>query len=367
VTLTAIRDTLRHSQTDMRRRDSERRRLLQCPHTHDGAKFTQALRERWPQTPVVGCTTAGEFSDGAGGEGGISAVAFPPEAVPHTYSALADFSDGVEAGIAGAVDRLEEQCGSALRDLDPERWIGFVLIDGLHGSEEAANIALGDAAPFMSFVGGSAGDNLEFAQPRVFCDGRETDNGAVLLLCESAVPFTVFKTCSFTPTSHEWSITRADEASRTVFEVNGEPILSAYAGALGVTPESLDASVFMAHPVGIMIDEAPWIRSPQQQLEDGGLKFYCSILEGMDVHVMDSTDLVGDTRDAFAAAREELGGTVSGAVLFNCILRRLELDALGKNDEFRAIFDGVPAAGFHTYGESWVGHINQTLTGVLFG
>jgi hypothetical protein len=54
-------------------------------------------------------------------------------------------------------------------------------------------------------------------------------------------------------------------------------------------------------------------------------------------------------------------------VMFNCILRRLELDAKDWNDEFVATFDGIPAAGFHTYGESWLGHINQTLTAVMFG
>jgi hypothetical protein len=54
-------------------------------------------------------------------------------------------------------------------------------------------------------------------------------------------------------------------------------------------------------------------------------------------------------------------------VLFNCILRRLELDANGSTQAFVQTFKEISAAGFHTYGESWLGHMNQTLTGVLFG
>jgi len=51
----------------------------------------------------------------------------------------------------------------------------------------------------------------------------------------------------------------------------------------------------------------------------------------------------------------------------NCILRRLELDASGRGQGFVDAFAGVPTAGFHTYGETWLGHVNQTLTGVIFG
>ena len=53
--------------------------------------------------------------------------------------------------------------------------------------------------------------------------------------------------------------------------------------------------------------------------------------------------------------------------MFNCILRRLEIDAEGLTEPFLAAFGEVPVAGFHTYGETWMAHVNQTLTGVVFG
>jgi len=99
---------------------------------------------------------------------------------------------------------------------------------------------------------------------------------------------------------------------------------------------------------------------------DGGLKLYCPLLPDSEVHVMRSTDLVDDTRQEVARVKEVLGDGCSGGIVFNCILRRLELDAKHLHEPFLKAFAGMEVAGFHTYGESFLGHINQTLTGIWF-
>jgi hypothetical protein len=53
--------------------------------------------------------------------------------------------------------------------------------------------------------------------------------------------------------------------------------------------------------------------------------------------------------------------------MFTCILRRPGLDATGQGQAFVEGLGGIPAGGFHAYGESWLGHVNQTLTAVVFG
>jgi hypothetical protein len=123
----------------------------------------------------------------------------------------------------------------------------------------------------------------------------------------------------------------------------------------------------MRAPLGLMIDGEPWIRSPQQVVDGGGLKFYCQILDGIDIDLMTPTDLIGETATALRAAAHELGDAPAGGVLFNCILRRLEIDATGQQQAFVDAVGVCPVGGFHTYGESYVAHINQTITGVLIG
>ena len=334
---------------------------------HSGTAIASALGDRYEGAQVIGCSTAGEFVERDGSVGGVSAIAMPASAVRAAYAVMAPFDRGVDAGIRAAAKLLGKMAGADLATLDPKRYVGVVLFDGLHMREEEGNEVLGAVAPQLVFVGGSAGDDLAFKETRVFHGPESTTDGAVLLLLDMAVPFTFTKTCSFRPTKHQFTITRADEKNRVVYELDGKPALEVYAKAAGTTPDKLDGSLFMKHPVGMMLDGDPWIRSPQGPTPDGGLKFYCRITEGCDVHLMQSTDLVAETKQAMARAVKEVGGRASGALLFNCILRRLELDAKNAHEGFRSAFTGIPTAGFHTYGETYLGHVNQTCTGLVFG
>jgi hypothetical protein len=333
---------------------------------HDGTALAAALAERYPKAEVIGCSTAGEFVECEGSIGGVSAMALPAGTARAAHVAFANFDRGVEAGIAAAAKRLGRLVGADLRSLDPARYVGVVLFDGLHMREEAANEALGAAAPQLVFVGGSAGDDLAFKETHIFHNQKRATDGAVVMLLDMAVPFTIAKTCSFAPTPHSFTVTRADEANRVVYELDGRPALEVYAEATGTTVAKVDGALFMKHPLGMMLDGDPWIRSPQQTLPDGGLKFYCRITEGSEVHLMRGTDLVGETREAMSRAAREVGGTGGGVLAFNCILRRLELDATKAHDGFHGAFGGLPTAGFHTYGETYLGHINQTCTALVF-
>jgi hypothetical protein len=152
-----------------------------------------------------------------------------------------------------------------------------------------------------------------------------------------------------------------------VTRFDGRPAAQAYAEAIGVDVAALDSSVFMRFPVGQMISGEPWVRSPQGLAEAGGIRFLAQMPLGMDVSLMRTDDLVAGTREALRTAVRGLRGFTSGGVMFNCILRRLEMDATGTAQPFLEAFGGLPLAGFHTYGETWMAHVNQTLTGVVFG
>lgn len=85
----------------------------------------------------------------------------------------------------------------------------------------------------------------------------------------------------------------------------------------------------------------------------------------MEYSVLESKDIVKETEAALNAKKEELGN-ISGIINFNCILRTLELEAKNQTDAYGALFSDIPTIGFSTYGEEYIGHINQTATMLLF-
>ncbi len=63
--------------------------------------------------------------------------------------------------------------------------------------------------------------------------------------------------------------------------------------------------------------------------------------------------------------RQSNGGA-TGVINFNWILRTLELEQRSQTATYGRRFTAAPTAGFSTYGEEYIGHINQTATMLVF-
>jgi len=72
-----------------------------------------------------------------------------------------------------------------------------------------------------------------------------------------------------------------------------------------------------------------------------------------------------DTRKAIEKKQKE-PGKISGIINFHCILRTLKLEAKNQTEAYVQIFSDIPTVGFRTYGEQYLGHINQTSTMLVF-
>jgi hypothetical protein len=120
----------------------------------------------------------------------------------------------------------------------------------------------------------------------------------------------------------------------------------------------------MLHPVGLMQGEEPYVRSPQQ-VKDGQVLFYCAVDEQMELALLETTDIVEGTRQALADKLAQLG-QIQGLVNFHCILRTLELERKGQTEAYGQLFRDIPTIGFSTYGEEFIGHVNQTSTMLVF-
>jgi hypothetical protein len=319
------------------------------------------MQAAFPGSSVIGCSTAGEIVGDKMLTDSLVAMFLDAEVVADVAVAvLPDVRNGDSVG--QAFTAFERHFQAPISSLDIQKYVGLILVDGLSGAEESLMEKIGDRTDIF-FVGGSAGDDLKFKATHVLANGKAYTNAAVLVLLQAKKGFEILKTQSFTTTGKCLLATQVDENLRKVIQFNHQPALQAYAEALGVPPAKA-ATLFMQYPLGLMAGKEPFVRSPQR-VEDGCMFFYCKIKQGMELQVLQATDIVADTRAALEAKKKEMGH-VSGVIDFHCILRTLQLRNEHRCAEYGALFAGIPAVGFSTYGEEYLGHINQTSTMLLF-
>jgi hypothetical protein len=322
-------------------------------------KIAEQMEAAFPTAETFGCSTAGEIVTGKMLTKSLTAMAFNKKAIK---DCKVEVIDNLKKESRRAFNAFERHFGKTMKQMDPGKYVGLILIDGLCCKEELIMDKMGDLTN-VSFIGGSAGDDLKFEKTYVYANGKSHSHAAVMAIIEPATEFSFIKTQSFCELPKKLAVTKANEFTREVHEFNGKPAAVAYAEALGVSVEEAKKR-FMHNPVGLVFEGEPFVRSPQQFKGDG-MVFYCSVKEGMELSLLESTDIIASTKQAVEEKKAEMGG-ISGIVNFNCILRTLELGQKGLCEEYGKLFADVPTVGFSTYGEAYIGHINQTATMLVF-
>lgn len=327
----------------------------------DANEISRQIQQIFPDIPVFGCSTAGEIVSGKMLKGAIVAMLFGDDIIEDVKVEVMQ-NIRTENRVPEAFAQFEAHYNSSMAEMDYKKYVGIILIDGLSLAEERIMEKIGDLT-HVTFIGGSAGDDLQFKATYVYAHGKAYTNAAVLALIKPKVTFDVIKTQSFCALDKELIATKVDEAHRKVLEFNNKPAVEAYADALGFSVQEA-ANSFMSNPLGLMVGDEPYVRSPQQ-MQDNNMVFYCNIKKGMSLKVLKSMAIVEDTKRAVENKRNELGN-ISGIINFHCILRTLELEQKGQTEAYGQIFADIPTIGFSTYGEEYIGHVNQTSTMLVF-
>jgi hypothetical protein len=322
-------------------------------------EIANRMGDAFPGAETFGCSTAGEIVTGRMLTNSVVAMAFNQQAVK---SVKVEVVDDLDIKNFKAFSSFERHFNKPMTKMDPAQYLGIILIDGMSGKEELVMDRIGDLTN-VNFIGGSAGDDLKFNTTYVYANGKSYTNAAVLAILEPADKFSFVKTQSFCPLAQKLLVTKANEANREILEFNHKPAAIAYAEALGISVADAP-NHFMHNPVGVVYEGEPFVRSPQQ-IRDNSIFFYCGVKEGIELTLLESTDIIASTKKALDAARAELGG-ISGIINFNCILRTLELREKGLSNVYGELFADYPTIGFSTYGEQFIGHMNQTSTMLIF-
>lgn len=334
------------------------------PHFNQD-KLSQLMQEAFGNSTVVGCSSAGEQIDGHLLNHSVVAMALSSNIIADVKHELIDLTEE-DLNVDTAFLSFEKHFNESSYTMDMSKYVGLILIDGLCMREENLMDLIGNRTN-VYFLGGSAGDNLKFKQTYVFANGKAYTNSAILILLKvkDMVQFNVIKTQSFKSLNKLLVANRVNENDREVIEFNHKPALLEYANAVGASSLEETPTYFKKNPVGLLVDSNDiFIRSPQRA-KGTSILFYCNILEGMEVQLLESTDIIEDTKKAIEDNIAQYG-KIDGILNFDCIERRLALEEKSIVEEYGSIFSDIPTIGLTTYGEEFIGHMNLTSTMLVF-
>ncbi len=338
-----------------------------CAPEYDRDALARELRLRFKETPLIGCTTAGEITPVGYIDNSIVGAALSRNDFAASTVLIRDLDSFEVSRATDITQSLLAGFGEDPSDLNAQNTFGFLLVDGLSLREELLVSALHGSLGGIPLFGGSAGDGLNFARTHVYAGGAFHENCAVFSLIHTHHPFTVFKNQHFVNSETRMVVTGADVARRIVTEINGEPAALEYARMVGVDVADLNPMVFASRPVVVRIGGGYYVRAIQKANADGSLTFYCAIDEGIVLSLARGRDLRENVQQLLQGIRREIGDPqlIIGC---DCILRKLEMQRSGTQSEIGRLLAENHVVGFSTYGEQFNGvHVNQTFTGVAIG
>lgn len=310
----------------------------------------EELKEAFPNSVRIGCSTSGEIFGTTINDGSISVAIcrFDDVQLRHSASKVGS-SDGSRAAGRAVAEPL---MAPGLRAI-------FVLSDGLHvnGSDLLAGINE-VVGPEVTVTGGLAGDAQRFQRTWVLLD-----DGPVAGVV-SAVGFYGEALRIGHGARGGWDIfgperTVTKSKANVVYEIDGQPALALYKSYLGERAAGLPGTALL-FPLSLRAsseDEKFLVRTILAiNEEDQSMTFAGNLPEGSLVQLMRANfdRLIDGAHEAATLTRsdEELAPQLALAV--SCVGRRI---ALGQRteEEVEAAFDPLPKdaqmIGFYSYGE----------------
>lgn len=326
---------------------------------HDLDQVAAAWSERG-DTPTIACTTAGELAGEIGYRSGsiVGASLHGVRAATWGIGDVGDFDEPRAMAMRSEVRRFVDS------RQPHESLLAIVVADGTSFAEERLLEQLRPVVGAVPIVGGSAGDDLRFAGAHVLVDGRFRTGAAVLCLVASPGPIGTFAEHHFQPADRLTLVTRADPRTRRLLELDGLPAAEVYRGMLDSGQSASHGSKPLV-PFILTVGGRHYLRSIAG-IDGDEIRLYCAVDEGTVLDIGVPTDIVGSLERIVASTRADSGGAEL-VVLFDCVLRRLELSSVRRRSAASALLGHMPCVGFSTYGEVDAGlHVNQTTTGIVF-
>jgi hypothetical protein len=321
---------------------------------YDYLALLQAIERACRPRIMVGCSSAGEFINGAQGEGSASAVAI--------RSTEIQFAAGLGNQLRTDRDKAARQIVSSFTGLNSHNYLyhsALVLTDALagHADDLVEQLNLLTAGTYSLF-GGGAGDDAQFSRTHVFFGTNAYPDAAVALEILSNKPLGVGVSHGWKPASAPMRITEAE--GMRLISLNAAPALEALQEHADLTRQKFNVDdplpFFLHNVIGIDMGDGYKLRVPLSINSDGSVSCAADIPTGATACIMSATassSADAATRAIQSAVKQLDGGKPKVALFFDCVATRLRMGGeFGL--EMQAIQNALGAApyvGCNTYGQ----------------
>lgn len=342
--------------------------LLFFSTSYNKAALAKAVQHHFSSILVVGCSTSGEIGLGGYNQHSITAIAFSASQFQVSAALYPNIKQLQLTQWHHKTVELYENHKNNFKIENKKQMFSLLFIDGLSRCEEPFIRVVSKAMRGVPIIGGSAGDDQQFNETYIFNNGKIHIDCGVLLLISTKLPFDIFKSQHIHATDKRVVVTGAIPEERVITELNGYPAAEEYARLLGLrSPEQLTDGMIAKNPVLVVIGNNEYVRSIQSVNKDASMTFYCAIDLGIVLRIAEGGDLYASLEKSINDIQGNIGD-IQTMIIFDCILRRLELLESNQLVEVGALLSRYNTGGFNTYGEQVDGlHMNQTCTGIAIG
>lgn len=305
-------------------------------------------------TLLVGCSSAGEFTNENQGEGSVSAIALKSNEMQFTVGLGKNISKDVKQAAHEVVNSFR-----GTKDLSYTYRSALVLADALAGYTDSLIDEMNRlTAGTYQFFGGGAGDDAQFKTTHVFRGKKALSNAVVALEILSNKPIGIGVRHGWQPTGESMRVTESD--GMKLISLNATPAIEVFVKHAEATGQSLDlknpTSFFLHNVIGIKTAQGYQLRVPLTIDESGAVNCASDIPTGSLISFMKTTaaSAAKAAQEATEDALMQLNGLQSNtALVFDCVATRLRIG--GKfNKELKAVANKIPGTSFvgcNTYGQ----------------
>ena len=322
---------------------------------NDYAALLRSLSDGTGARTIIGCSSAGEFTQRSSGTGMASAIAFHAPGMRFSASLARDLSSDRKDSAMQLVKGF-----SGIESTEYRYRTAFILVDALAGlAEDLVDQLTLATAGMYQFVGGGAGDDGAFKSTHVFFGTEAHTNAAVALEILSNKPIGIGAQHGWQPASEAMRVTESKQGC--MLSLNVAPAVEVFEEYASTTSQAFDRSdplpFFLHNIVGVKTDDGHKLRVPLGVAESGGIMTAAEVPQGSTTHIM-STQARSASEAAAGAARDAVeqvtrdGHTPKAAIFLDCVATRLRLgNDFGKELDAVGAALNIPFAGFNSYGQ----------------